>query len=70
MATSVKRQIVEQVQSDIQAIGLAGIASANIVVVEAAEPDEQSITKSLSALPGGVIMSMEAETGDKLGPGP
>lgn len=70
MATSVKRKIVEQVQSDIRAIGLAGIANANVVVVEAAEPDEQSITKILGALPGVLIMSVEAETVDQLGPSP
>ena len=74
MATSIKRKIVEQVQSDIQAIGLSGIASENIVIVEGAElndqPDEQSITEILGALPGVVIMSVEAETIDELGASP
>lgn len=70
MATSTKRKIVEQVQTHIRAIGLSGIAEANIVIAEAVEADEQAIENVLGAFPGVLIVSVEAETIDQLGRSP
>lgn len=71
MASSNKRIIVERVVVLLKALGLTGIADANIVACDAVPPNDDAIKCILGdTYPGILVTSFEAESIDQTGPSP
>lgn len=62
MADSQGRKIIERVQALIQALGLTGIDSDNVVIREAAQANDQALQTIIGSLPGILLVMMDAET--------